>query len=86
MDDGVAYRWDTSPECTLERCWGMFLVTRDGCGNLYVELTVLDREGTVIGYTNDSLSEIRPGEQAAMTFDAVEAGADKARLADVSCY
>ena len=85
LDRSIAYRWDTSPECTLDKCWGIHLVTRDGCSTLYVELTIIDRKGAVIGSTNDSLNDVRAGEQATMTFDTGEDAADTARLAALSC-
>lgn len=86
QDGSLAYRWDTSPECDIaDRCFGMYVASRDGCSTLYVELTILDKNGTVIGSTNDTASGLRPQETAKLVFDTVENEADTARIADVRC-
>jgi hypothetical protein len=65
----------------------MEIVTRDGCpSNLYIELTTLTDAGVVVGYTNDSVSGLRSGETAKMTFENTDENASKARLSNVSCY
>jgi hypothetical protein len=68
-------------------CWGMEAIARDGCpASLYVEISILDASGAAIGYSNDVAGSVSPGQHAKLTFDTMEDGASKARLAEVSCY
>lgn len=89
MDETIAYRWMDGAEydCEiLDRCWGMELVSKDGCpGGMYVELTTLAADGAAVGFTNDTVGSIVAGGKARMVFDNTDDSASKARLADVSC-
>lgn len=67
------------------RCWGLEIVTREGCNTLYAELTVLDTSGRNIDYANDVASNVQQNERVVLIFDSFANGADKARLGDVSC-
>lgn len=89
-DPTVAYRWLKAGEfhCVVaDSCWGMNVVSRDGCPHsLYVELSVLNNAGTVVGYTNDVAGVLGPGQQAQLVFESVDDGAAKASVTKVSCY
>lgn len=86
QDPSVAARWMDDVNCTGESCWGIEIVAHEGCPDgLYVELSILDSSGAAIGYTNDKVGAIQRGGRAKLTFDSYEAGADKARLTEVSC-
>jgi hypothetical protein len=90
-DPTVAWRWMTASEvdCTYSdgSCWGIFAVPHNGCpSSLYIELSVLDAAGNAIGLTNDVAGAVQPMQQAKLVFDTFEKGADKARIAKVSCY
>lgn len=85
-DESTAFRWDDTGDCIIGGCWHMTLVTLNGCPNsLYVELTTLSSGGTVVGYTNDTVGELKAGEQAKLNFENPDK-ADKARISKVSCY
>lgn len=91
-DRTVAYRWLKAGEFTCRyqtgsACWGMYVIARDGCpGSLYVELSLTDGSGTVVGMANDTAGAVQRGQKAKLVFDTFEEAAMKARLADVSCY
>lgn len=90
-DPSVAWRWMEPNEfnCTYSdgSCWGMEVIARDGCSSsLYVELTILDSSGAAIDYTNDVAGSVTPGQHAKLEFDTFDEDADKARLAEISCY
>lgn len=87
-DPDIAYRWMENPTCLLDSCWGLEVVAREGCpGGLYIELTTLTPDGTVVGFTNDSVGSVSYGGKARMVFDNVDRdqGATKARVDEISC-
>lgn len=87
-DRDVAYRWltDSEIDCDIaDRCWGMFVVSKNGCSSLYVELSIIDDAGNNVGYTNDVASGVTAGQQAKLIFDNFENKGSKARLSKVSC-
>lgn len=87
-DQDVAYRWlgDSEFECEIvDHCWGMFVVSKNGCSSLYVELAILDDAGNNVGYTNDLASGVAAGQQAKLVFPNLETGASKARISKVTC-
>lgn len=89
-EDGIAYRFLKSKEfnCSYgDHCWGMYVISQSGCpSSLYVELTILDSNGSNIGFTNDTTSGLSPGQQAKMVFEDFTPGAQQARIAKISCY
>lgn len=86
----VGWRWLKNKEykCTLgDFCWGMMVVTKDGCKNsLYAEVSILDKNNVQIGYTNDTASQSLPMQQTKLVFNTFEDDADSARLSKISCY
>jgi hypothetical protein len=86
-DPKVAYRWLSSVTCTLDSCWGIEAIARDGCPNsLYVELSITDSSGAAVGYTNDVAGAVAPGQHAKMTFENTEERGKNATVSKVSCY
>jgi hypothetical protein len=86
---GIAYRWleDAEFTCELtETCWGMSVVTRDGCPeSLYVELAILDPSGAKIGFTNALVDAVQPGHDVRMVFENTEVGSHDADLGRFDC-
>lgn len=78
----TAWRW--SEERTKGSGWAVEVYARYGCSSLYVELSVVDDAGRVVGFTNDSVSGLRSKETALLQFRNIDDG-EKARLAKVSC-
>lgn len=90
-DSSVAYQWLTQGTfaCTYSSgiCWGMTIVTRDGCPtSLYAEVSLADASGTAIGYTNDVAGAVSAGQRAQIIFDTFETTARTARISKISCY
>jgi hypothetical protein len=89
-DERLAWRWQANPACASDyfatACWGIDVMSEDGCGYIYVEVTILDRAGQAIDFSNDSLNGIEPYQVAKMTFESFEETAQRARLAEIDCY
>lgn len=85
----VAWKWADGPSpCGYSRCWYSHIkvVTRDGCpSGLYAEVNKLNASGTVIGWSNDSVPSLRPGQKARLVFVSYDPS-DKSSLAEISCY
>jgi len=53
---------------------------------LYAEISLLDKNGVQIGYTNDTLSSALSMQENKMIFNTYEKEASEVRLAKISCY
>lgn len=85
-DDTTAFMWLDNPrQCSGEFCWAMEVVTRGGCDSMYVELSIVDEDGTAIGFTNEVTGEFRPDQKARLEFATFEEDADEARITTMSC-
>lgn len=91
-DPNVGWRWLNKNEykcsySTSDGCWGMMIITKDGCDNsLYAEISILDKNEVQIGYTNETASQALPMQKTRFVFDSFDADADTARLSKISCY
>ena len=91
FDSNVAYRflkYGSEYKCSYSGayCWGIEMVTKTGCNNLYAELTIFDSSNRNIGWTNDTTTNVLPREKVVLIFNSYEDGADTGRLSEVSCY
>ena len=87
--DGVATRWLENGEFSCgyyDWCWGMEVITKFGCSNLYVEISLKNKNGVNIGWTNDTAQGLAPGDKAQLIFGTYDSQAETASLAEVSCY
>lgn len=84
---GIAYRWvDAGNDCYSCYQWDMDFVSQSRCESVYAELDILDSSGRVIGWTNDTLRTVRPGEVGRLTFQKYDgSGTLSARVADFNC-
>jgi hypothetical protein len=67
FSDGIAYKWDSSVcDASYSGCWGMRVVTRDGCDSLYVELQIQNPAGGGSGLDerHSIASCTRPGRKS----------------------
>ena len=89
-DPNVSWRWLENKEYECDRgdaCSGVMIVAKDGCKNsLYAEISLLDKNGVQIGYTNDTLSSALSMQENKMIFNTYEKEASEVRLAKISCY
>lgn len=89
VQDGIAFKWleNVGNDCYGCRYWTADVIPRDGCpSSLYVELSIEDRSGAAIGYTNDAVGRVQPMQRARMSFETYEDAAARASIAEVSCY
>jgi hypothetical protein len=87
----IAVKWikPGALTCTYSgsTCWGLYVIPQDGCASsLYVEVSLEDRHWTAVGYSNDSVGAVRPGQRAKLLFDSFTDGAALATITDISCY
>ena len=85
--DGLAYDWDNSVcDNSYSACWGMRVVTRDGCTSLYVELQIQDSAGNAVDWTNDTATALGPGQVALLDFPNLTEQGGTAKIAEMTCY
>lgn len=89
INDNVAWKWvDRSKDCYSCYQWDMQVKTKTGCSsNLYIEGNLLSGD-SVVGWTNDSLSSIAPGQTGNMRFQSYLSGYGTLSLqvTKISCY
>ena len=89
-DSNVGWRWLKSSEysCDLgDGCWGAMIIAKEGCSdNLYVEISILDKNDIQVGYSNDTVSSALPMQKSKMIFNSFDDSADTARISKISCY
>ena len=89
-DQNVAYSYIENPDCSYSDslCVGIQVISKNGCpNNLYGEISIEDKKGVQIGYTNDTLSNLSPLSKGELIFDILEwerFGGFK--LSKISCY
>ena len=87
---GVAWDWlsNKNSHCAYGRCMQMAVrPVEAACSNgLYVTINVLDKSGTVTGYSNDLLPSLEIGQKAIMTFQIIEDNSTNVRLSEINCY
>ena len=84
----VAYKWsaNNSYRCDAgSRCIQMEVVAKEGCGNLYAELTKLDNSGNNLGYTNETSAGLAAGQKAILKFEAYDE-VSKFQVSKINCY
>tara|TARA_S200002703_G_scaffold108245_1_gene94057 strand:- start:1527 stop:1985 length:459 start_codon:yes stop_codon:yes gene_type:complete len=87
-NNNVAIKWSDSGtySCSYgDRCIQMEVVSKNGCDSLYGELTKLDSNGNNIGYTNETTSNLQPGQKAILMFNTY-GDVSKFNLSKISCY
>lgn len=85
---GLATKWVDNPNVDCYSCtyWQLDIVTLDGCPNgLYAEMNILNSNGTVIDWTNDSLPLLSVGDKARLTFETYNDASAKGSLATLQC-
>jgi hypothetical protein len=84
----VAYKWseDGSYSCGYaQRCVQIEVVAKDGCDNLYAELSKLDNADNNVGYTNETTSGLAAGQKAILKFETY-GDFSKFQLVKINCY
>ena len=86
---GIGYkRLTTPPDCDYySRCIQYDLVAYQACpSSVYVEANILDDDGTVIDFTNDTLAALTVGQRGLVTLGSMSADAAAFQLTEINCY
>lgn len=88
--DNIAWQWIDDNDCGYSDgyCWGLWVISLDGCpSGLYAEVNILSGS-TVIDYSNDALGSLSASDVAKLDFVSFQEGYGtlSARIADISCY
>lgn len=86
-EDGLAWKWvDAYDDCYSCSYWHIKVVARDGCpGGVYAEINI-ESGGTVVDWTNDTVSYLDSGSSALMTFETWQEGSLQGSLTTLTCH
>jgi len=76
--DGVAYMFDNTVthDCySFAPCWGLRIMTRDGCASIAVEGNALDKSDAVVQEVNDYVSNLLPKQEAKVVLRSSDSSA-----------
>ena len=87
---GVAARWatpDESLECPSfwSACATAMIYAYESC-DVYMKVNILDADGIVVGWTNDTVGFVRAGEYAKAQFHTAEESAVEFEFTQGRCY
>lgn len=86
---GVAVKWVTSSssnDCYRCTYWTADMISKNGCpAGVYAEIDILDASKRVVGWTNDTLQSLRPGEVGRLQFETYTSSAEYARFSELNC-
>lgn len=86
-DDNVAWRWSSGTcDNSYWACWGMQVISKNGCDSLYVELQIQDSAGNAVDWTNDTVSYLAAGQTALLDFSNTNESGGTAQLVEMNCY
>lgn len=83
--ENIYWQWNDECDNSYVGCFGMDVVTKYGCDDLYVEVLLLDPAGNAVGNSNDTIGALGPGQVAKLDFSNYEE-AETVRLGEISCY
>ena len=85
-DSNVAWRWASKNNCSDYACITAEFTSQYGCpSGLYVALNWLDRNDSVVGYTNETLPSLLPMQNAKLTFDDYEEVSSSGQISTIRC-
>lgn len=90
LDDNLAWKWSTGAtyvDCYDCSYWVISVVSRDGCpGGVYAEINI-EKFGTVIDWTNDTLSYLGPGKAGRLVLTNYPSQSNlQGSLQKLNCY
>lgn len=87
LDKSVAWKWvnNAGNDCYSCRYWTVQVISKYGCANgIYGEINI-ERNGTVVSYTNDSLSYLSPMQTGRLSFETYLEGSFQGSLTELNC-
>jgi hypothetical protein len=86
-DGVVATKWVHNVACQLgDRCLHLQVIAQLGCPNgLYAAINILDKNGTVIDSSNDTVPSLAPRQQARLEFGTYNTAAASGSIATINC-
>lgn len=85
FDSNTAYKYNKG-SCDYFSCYNVSIVSKVACSQIYAEMTLMDKSGANVGFTNDTTTSVQPLQIVKLRFDIIESSADTGRLTQVSCY
>ena len=85
----VAYKWSENGSYSCDygdKCVQMEAVAKEGCDNLYVELSSLDSANNNVGFTNETTSGLAAGQKAILKFETFGDNITNFSLTKINCY
>ena len=83
----IAWKWtDESCGTRYGYCWTMRVISDSGCyGGVYAEVNIL-QNGTIVGWSNDTLGSLPPGQKGKLAFTEYGgSGTKQAQLTELNC-
>jgi hypothetical protein len=86
-EDGLAWKWvNAYDDCYSCSYWHIKVISRDGCaGGIYAEMNI-ERGGSVVDWTNDSIPYLGAGSKALLTFETYSNGNLTGDMTTLTCH
>ena len=85
-DPELACHWLNQRRCEFGwTCESLEIVSARACESIYVEVTELDADNTVLGFTNDLTGHVDGGQLARMDFTYTEDGLAARKITRATC-
>ena len=85
-DSNIAWKWAVKNNCNEYDCITAEFISQYGCpSGLYVALNWLDRNDSVVGYTNETLPSLLPMQNAKLTFEDYDEVSSSGQISTIRC-
>lgn len=85
-DSNIAWKWAVKNNCDEYGCITAEFISQYGCpSGLYVALNWLDRNDSVVGYTNETLPSLLPMQNAKLTFEDYDDVSSSGQISTIKC-
>ena len=85
-DSNIAWKWALKNNCNDYACVTAEFISLGGCPTgLYVALNWLDRNDSVVSYTNETLPSLLAMQKAKLTFEDYEEVSSSGQISTIRC-
>ena len=85
-DSNIAWKWAAKNNCDEYSCITAEFISLGGCATgLYVALNWLDRNDSVVSYTNETLPSLLAMQKAKLTFEDYEEVSSSGQISTIRC-